>query len=102
MALEQDDYIELEMAIRHYDLIATPTVSAEGTLLARLERWMRGDLISRSHPDNLVPSLEHEMETRIRLMIERCEAALLEAQKRLDSLLDEEVSSETKAIDHTD
>ena len=102
VALEQDDYIELEMAIRHYDLIATPTVSAEGTLLARLERWMRGDLISRSHPDNLVPSLEHEMETRIRLMIERCEAALLEAQKRLDSLLDEEVSSETKAIDHTD
>jgi hypothetical protein len=64
---------------------ADPTVAAEGTILARLERWMRGDLEDRYSFD--FATLEEELAHQIEKLVSACEAALTEAQRRLDLLL---------------
>lgn len=61
------------------------TVATEGTILARLERWMRGDLEHRR--DIEFSTLEVELAYRIEKLVSACEAALAEAQRRLDLLL---------------
>jgi hypothetical protein len=71
------DIIELETS--------SPTVAAEGTILARLERWMRGDLEGYERIDS--STLEEELTHKIEKLVNASEAALAEAQRRLDLLL---------------
>jgi len=77
---------------RHYffpDIIemetSSPTVAAEGTILARLERWMRGDLEGYEIIGS--STLEEELAHQIEKLVSACGAALTEAQRRLDLLL---------------
>jgi hypothetical protein len=71
------------------DVFATqtsaPTVATEGTILARLERWMRGDLEDQYSFD--FATLEGELAHQVEKLVSACEAALTEAQRRLDLLL---------------
>jgi hypothetical protein len=71
------DIIEIETS--------SPTVAAEGTILARLERWMRGDLEGYERIDS--STLEEELTHKIEKLVNASEAALAEAQRRLDLLL---------------
>ena len=71
------DIIEMETS--------SPTVAAEGTILARLERWMRGDLEGYERIDS--STLEEELTHKIEKLVNASEAALAEAQRRLDLLL---------------
>lgn len=72
---------------------SSPTVAAEGTILARLERWMRGDLefeFNFGQESNSL--LEAELEQRTRKLVVACDATLAEARRRLDLLLHEQKS----------
>ena len=62
-----------------------PTVAAEGTIFARLERWIRGDLEGYERIGS--STLEEELAHRIEKLVSACEATLTEARRRLDLLL---------------
>lgn len=81
-----DDFVEL-LILQDEAPSPAATVSAEGTLLSRLERWMRGDLLSLTDAENKKPSLEQELEDSIRRLVEGCDAAVTEAKNLLGSLL---------------
>jgi hypothetical protein len=78
---------------------AAPTVAREGTLLARLERWLRGDLrwncpLPTSIPWNYPvptsitgPSLEAKLALRIERAVAACDSALEVAERRLQQVL---------------
>lgn len=64
---------------------ADPTVATEGTILARLERWMRGDLEDQYSFD--FATLEEQLANKTQKLVNASEAALTEAKRRLDLLL---------------
>jgi hypothetical protein len=72
---------------------SSPTVAAEGTLLTRMERWMRGDLkFNKAHASISNSLVEIELAQRIEHLVSACDATLAEARRRLDLLLHEEKS----------
>jgi hypothetical protein len=86
---------------KEYLETSSPTVAAEGTILARLERWMRGDLefelnfeqVNDTISGRLLEALlEAELDQRTRLLLSACDATLAEARRRLDLLLHEQKS----------
>jgi hypothetical protein len=73
---------------RDSNAISPPTVATEGTLLARLERWMRGDLNFDAAKATISHSnLEDELDAQAGALVKALDDALAEAERKLQFVL---------------
>lgn len=71
-----------------------PTVATEGTLLARLERWMHGTMPVDEFFESVVSrKLEEELSARAERLVHASDTALQEAEERLKDLLQDPTTS---------